>query len=172
MHLYERYSAAELYTRTIHRVGIRDASSYDEKMIDLDITFQEGDCMRYVVWAVFTVIMLVIVQAGACQLTPGGQEAIEEAVKVPGLEQSLEVKDRAIRTAILVSIKSDVELLQNNIEVEVNNAKVILTGTVPTEEMKARAESYAKQTEGVLDVLNKIEVDPSLAEQQFSLDEI
>lgn len=141
-------------------------------MIDLDITFQEGDCMRYVVWAVFTVIMLVIVQAGACQLTPGSQEAIEEAVKVPGLEQSLEVKDRAIRTAILVSIKSDVELLQNNIEVEVNNAKVILTGTVPTEEMKARAESYAKQTEGVLDVLNKIEVDPSLAEQQFSLDEI
>lgn len=123
--------------------------------------------------AIAALVVAVNLLAGySCQLTPESQKSVEEATKLPGLEEALIVKDRAIKTAIVTSIKSDVELLQNDIQVEVSNAKVILTGSVPTEEMKARAEKYAKSTEGVIDVLNKIEVDPKLKEKQFSLDDV
>ncbi len=128
--------------------------------------------VRFFIAMTALVVTVNLLAGFSCQLTPESQKSVEEATKVPGLEEALIVKDRAIKTAIVTSIKSDVELLQNDIQVEVSNAKVILTGSVPTEEMKARAENYAKSTEGVIDVLNKIEVDPKLKEKQFSLDDV
>ncbi len=130
--------------------------------------------MKYLILAAFAALTLGCLTAFNCggpKLTPEGQRATEQETQVPGMEEALEVKDRTIRIAIVTAIKMDVELVQNNIEVEVSRGKVILTGKVPTEEMKARAEKYARQTEAVQDVLNKIEVDPSLKEEQFSLDD-
>lgn len=130
--------------------------------------------MRIVFWFIFSALILGCLMAFTCggaKMTPEGQRAVEEEAQIPGMEEALEVKDRTIRIAIITSIKMDVELMQNKIEVEVSRGKVILTGKVPTEEMKARAEKYARQTEAVQEVLNKIEVDPSLKSEQFSLDD-
>ncbi len=104
-------------------------------------------------------------------LTAESQRAVQEKVEVPGLEQSLIAKDRAIAAAVAISLKSDVELMQNQLEVECRNARVILRGTVPTEELKKRAGRIAENQEGVKEVLNEIEVDPSLKDQRLSLDD-
>jgi len=127
--------------------------------------------LRRISIAIFSLIVLVVVQAGACQLTPEGARDVQESAQLPGMEEALVVKDRTIQTAITASIKMDVELIQCPVEVEVLNAKVVLTGTVWSEELKARAEKYAKETQGVQDVLNKIEVDPKLKDKSFSLDD-
>lgn len=130
--------------------------------------------MKYFFLTIFAAMLILVLGAFNCggpKITPEGQRGVEGGAEVPGLEQALEVKDRTIRIAIVAAIKMDVELVQNEIEVEVNLGKVILTGKVPTEALKARAEKYARQTEAVQDVLNKIEVDPSLKEKQFSLDD-
>lgn len=124
------------------------------------------------VMVLFSLALAVNLVSGfSCQLTPESQKSVEEATTVPGLAESLLAKDLAIKAAIQTSLASDVELLQNKIDIEVSNGKVILTGSVPSEEMKARAEKYANETKGVVDVLNKIEVDPTLKDKQFSLDD-
>jgi len=71
-----------------------------------------------------------------------------------------------------ISLSSDVELVQNKLTVECRNARVVLSGKVPTEELKKRAGSIAENQEGVKEVLNEIEVDPSLKDQRFSLDDM
>jgi len=129
--------------------------------------------LRYLTYALCAFFVISVLGAPSCsgKITPEGQSAAESEVTVPGLAESLEVKDRTIKVAVLAAIKSDVELLQNNIEVEVTNGLVTLTGVVPTEEMKKRAEKYARETEAVKDVLNKIEVDESLKDKRFSIDD-
>ncbi|OGK11731.1 MAG: hypothetical protein A2Y63_00235 [Candidatus Riflebacteria bacterium RBG_13_59_9] len=106
-----------------------------------------------------------------CKLTPESQRTVQETVEVPGLEQSLIARDRAIAAAVVVSLHADVELVQNELEVECRSGKVILRGKVPSEKLKKRAESIARGQEGVQDVLNEIEVDESLAENRLSLDD-
>ena len=130
--------------------------------------------MRIVIYAAFVAILLGLLTAPSCggKVTPEGQRGVMEATKIPGMAESLEVKDRAIRIAIVTSINMDVELKQQKIEIEVNKAKVILSGMVSKEEFKERAEQYARDTEGVLDVLNKIEVDETMQDEQFLLDDI
>jgi osmotically-inducible protein OsmY len=127
--------------------------------------------LKHLSIAVFSIVLLAVVQAGACQLTPEGARGVQESAQLPGMEEALVVKDRAIQTAITMSIKADVELLQCKVEVKVVNAKVVLSGKVWSDELKARAERYAKETEGVQEVLNKIEVDPKLKDKSFSLDD-
>ena len=107
----------------------------------------------------------------ACKLTPESQRTVQEQTQVPGLEESLIARDRAIAAAVVMSLHADVELAQNKLEVEVRHGKVILRGTVPSAKLKERAGSIARAQEGVKDVLNEIEVDESLAEHRISLDE-
>ncbi len=112
-----------------------------------------------------------LIGASTCKMTPESQRTVEEELSVPGLEESLIARDRAIAAAIVMSLHADVELMQNKLQVECHSGKVILRGKVPSEELKERAEKLARAQEGVKDVLNEIEVDESLQDSRISLDE-
>lgn len=108
----------------------------------------------------------------SCKLTPESQRAVTEKVQVPGLKEELKARDLAIAAAIAIAWKSDPELAQNKLEVEVVSARAIIRGRVPTEELKKRAEEIARNTEDVKDVLNEIVVDPKLKDERISLEDI
>lgn len=122
---------------------------------------------------ILTIVTLAMLAAlsVSCKLNPESQRAVTKKVQVPGMAESLKARDMAIAAAIQISLASDVELVQNKLEIEVKRGHVILRGRVATEELKKRAEKYARETEDVVDVVNEIEVDPSLKERRFSLDE-
>lgn len=113
----------------------------------------------------------VVLGISACKVTPESQRTVEEKLSVPGLEESLIARDRAIAAAVVMSLHADVEIAQNKLKVECRSGKVILHGKVPSEKLKERAEKLARAQEGVQDVLNEIEVDESLADSRLSLDD-
>ena len=115
---------------------------------------------------------LAVLTPSSCLLTAESQRAVQQKAEVPGMEQALIAKDRAIAAAVTMSLHMDVELAQNQLEVEVRSARVILRGKVPSEELKKRAGELAKAQESVQEVLNEIEVDPSLKDKRLSLDDL
>ena len=105
--------------------------------------------------------------------SPDSQKKVSEAAKVPGLDEAVLAKDRSLQSAIEISWKSDVELMQEQLAVEeVHAGKVRITGIVSREELKTRAENIAKGQEGVVDVISTITVDESLKDKRFSLDDM
>ena len=104
---------------------------------------------------------------------PDAEKEVQEAVQVPGLDQAVVAKDRAIKTAIIASWTADLELTQEQLAVEeVRAGKVRITGIVSREELKERAEKIAQEQEGVSDVVSTIKVDESLQENRINLDEL
>jgi hyperosmotically inducible periplasmic protein len=73
-------------------------------------------------------------------------------------------KDARSDTAITAELKAkitDSDLLDHtDISVDTNHNVVTLSGSVATPEQKAHAEELAKNTNGVLSVINKLEVKP------------
>ena len=129
--------------------------------------------MNKVICVSLLLLMLALCAAlSACpKLTPESQRTVEEKVAVPGMEEALIARDRAIATAVTVALHADPEIAQNEITVECRSAKVVLKGTVPTKEIKDRAEKLARAQEDVKDVLNELKVDPSLVDKRFFLDD-
>lgn len=103
-----------------------------------------------------------LLNASTCAVSPDSQQGVGDAARVPGLNEGVEARDRAIKTAVLTSLRADPVLQQFSFEAEVNSGKVILRGTVAREKMKEKAESLAARNKGVEEVLNEIEVDTSL----------
>ncbi len=72
------------------------------------------------------------------------------------------VKNMISDSAITASIKSDFladsAINGLGIHVETTNGIVTLTGTVPSGDMKARAESIAQSTNGVKEVVSKLRI--------------
>lgn len=127
--------------------------------------------MRYALILVFVLI------AGPALLnscpSPDAEKTVQEAVKVPGLDEAVLAKDKAIKVAILDSWRRDLELTQEQLAVEeVRAGKVRITGIVSRPELKTRAEKIAKEMEGVSDVVSTITVDESLKENRINLNEI
>ncbi|MCB1187795.1 BON domain-containing protein [bacterium] len=105
--------------------------------------------------------------------SPDSQKKVQEAAKVPGLEEAVIAKDRSLQAAIEMSWKADVELLQEQLAVEeVHAGKVRITGIVSREKLKERAEAIARDQEGVVDVISTITVDESLKDKRISLDDM
>lgn len=129
--------------------------------------------MKKVIRASLLLLALALLTAlFACpKLTPESQRTVEEKVAVPGMEEALIARDRAIATAVTVALHADPEIAQNEITVECRSAKVVLKGTVPTKEIKERAEKLARAQEDVRDVLNELKVDPTLIDKRFFLDD-
>jgi hypothetical protein len=108
-----------------------------------------------------------------CPNNPDADKKITEAAKVPGLDEAVLAKDRALQAAIEMSWAADVELLQEQLAVEeVRAGKVRITGIVSRPELKDRAESIAKNQEGVIDVVSTIIVDEKLKEKRINMDEM
>jgi osmotically-inducible protein OsmY len=122
--------------------------------------------------AVFA-LLLTMLTTVACPVptSPDAEKKVMEQAAVPGLEEGLKAKDMAIKAAIQISWKSDVELIQEQLAVEeVHHGKVRITGIVSRPELKERAERIAKSQEGVSDVSSTITVDEKLKDKRISLD--
>jgi hypothetical protein len=110
----------------------------------------------------------------SCDLmSPDTSKKISESAKVPGLEEAVLAKDKALKAAIQISWASDVELMQEQLAVEdVRAGKVRITGIVSRQVLKDRAESIAKNQQGVVDVVSTITVDETLKDKRLSLDDM
>jgi hyperosmotically inducible protein len=75
----------------------------------------------------------------------------EDQAKKPVTSPNLTIK---------LALMADPSLFPFEIEVEVDNRKAVLSGTVPTEEDKARAADVARAVEGIESVTNKLTVSP------------
>jgi osmotically-inducible protein OsmY len=118
---------------------------------------------------------LLLALPGGCALLGGSDAAhkVGENTRVPGLDEAVQAKDMALEAAILMTWKSDVELLQEQLAVEeVRAGKVRITGIVSRKELKERAEAMARDQDGVVDVLSTITVDETLKDKRLNLDEM
>jgi hyperosmotically inducible protein len=67
-----------------------------------------------------------------------------------------------VNLAIKLALMADPQLFPLEVEVEMDKGKAILSGSVPTEEDKARVTEVAGKVEGVEAVVNKLNVVPTL----------
>lgn len=123
--------------------------------------------------AAMLLILPVPILLAGCPNGTDAEKEIQEQVQVPGLEEAIIAKDRAIKTAIIASWAADLELMQEQLAVEeVRAGKVRITGIVSRPELKERAEAVARNQEGVSDIVSTITVDESLKENRINLDEL
>ena len=78
-----------------------------------------------------------------------------------GCDSPQPVDDAGITTKVKSKLAADANTSAIKISVDTINGVVSLTGTVPTQTEKSKAEDIAKNTEGVTRVDNRINVDPS-----------
>lgn len=70
------------------------------------------------------------------------------------------VTDEALYDQVRIKIANDRTIGGGNIQVEVTNGVVVLTGTVKQDKQKLQAEKVAKKVKGVKSVENKLRVAP------------
>ena len=94
-------------------------------------------------------------------------EALEDAGAAMnrGLERANErvepyVRDAELTAKVKAKLTADPEINPFQIDVDTVDGKVTLTGKVTTERQREEAEHLARGTEGVLDVVNNLEVGP------------
>jgi osmotically-inducible protein OsmY len=80
----------------------------------------------------------------------------EEPVKKPVTSLNLAIK---------LALMADPQLFPLDIEVEMDKGKALLTGSVPTEEDKAKVAEIAGKVDGVESVVNKLNVTPALRDK-------
>src|ERR1044071_9140821 len=68
--------------------------------------------------------------------------------------------DSAVTAKVKTKLAADTETSAIKIGVETNNGVVTLSGEVPTDKEKSKAEQLAKNTDGVKRVVNEIKVSP------------
>jgi osmotically-inducible protein OsmY len=63
-----------------------------------------------------------------------------------------------LRTQLQAAFLEDDLLHEHGVEILDSNGVITLTGVVPTVEVRERAEAIARQTDGVTNVINEIDV--------------
>lgn len=63
-----------------------------------------------------------------------------------------------LRNHVQAAFAQDDDLQDYGIEIIDSNGVITLTGTVPTQEARERAEAVARQVDGVTSVINEIDV--------------
>ena len=92
--------------------------------------------------------------------TKGVQEVRNEIrVVSPAEEDDEELSDGWITTKVKAKITADPQLNPFNIDVDTEDGVVILSGIVESEESRQEAEKLARDTKGVVDVDNHLEVE-------------
>ena len=110
--------------------------------------------------------LLLAVGSGACsqgeqqQLQNKANEVTNEAVQKGGEKAKQIAGDTAVTAAVKAKLVEDAMARAAAIHVDTDNGVVTLTGTVESEQAKARAESVARQIEGVTSVVDKLTVAP------------
>jgi hyperosmotically inducible periplasmic protein len=91
-------------------------------------------------------VLLALVSLTACQSTQTTGEAVDDGVIV---------------TKVKSKLAADGDINPFNIDVDSNDGVVTLQGTVAKSEARSKAEQHARDTEGVVRVINLIKVEPS-----------
>jgi hyperosmotically inducible periplasmic protein len=84
----------------------------------------------------------------------------KEAVKDAATNAGVAVTDATITTKINAALVADDQLKALNINVDTKDGKVVLTGAAPDAASLERATTMAKAVEGVVDVDNRLTVQP------------
>jgi len=71
----------------------------------------------------------------------------------------------SLNLAIKLALMADPQLFPLEIEVEMDKGKAFLTGSVPSEDEKAKVTEIARKINGVEDVVNKLTVTPALKDK-------
>jgi osmotically-inducible protein OsmY len=71
----------------------------------------------------------------------------------------------SLNLAIKLALMADPQLFPLEIEVEMDKGKAVLTGSVPTEDEKAKVAEIAGKVEGVEGIVNKLTVTPALKDK-------
>ena len=95
-------------------------------------------------------LLLVAVLAGS-----GGIGLAGCKTNVPARVQ---INDAAITASVKTKLAADPEVAAHNIDVDTNQGVVTLSGHVDTREASQEAEKLARQTDGVLRVINNLTV--------------
>lgn len=74
--------------------------------------------------------------------------------------RSIQAIDQSVVATTQMNLKTDVELAASGLTVAAENGLLVLRGTVPSDEAKARAEAIAKKSAGVDKVANHLDVAP------------
>ena len=100
-------------------------------------------------------------------------ERIRESTRVPGLAEGVQARDRALETAVQQNIMSDLELRwfaeTYGITVEVSHTVATVHMIVKNEEFRDAAIDLASGTDGISEVVDNIEIDPSVDEPPFDI---
>jgi osmotically-inducible protein OsmY len=100
-------------------------------------------------------------------------ERIRESTRVPGLTEGVQARDRALETAVQQNIMSDLELRwfaeTYGITVEVSHTVATVHMIVKNEEFRDAAIELATGTDGISEVVDNIEIDPSVDEPPFDI---
>src|SRR6185503_1090280 len=95
-----------------------------------------------------------------------GKPADEKAkAEEPKPEDPAKKAVTSLNLAIKLALMADPQLFPLDIEVEMDKGKATLTGSVPTEEEKAKVVEIAGKVEGVETVVNKLTVMPALKDK-------
>jgi len=115
-------------------------------------------------------LLIAMLLWSAIGCTPRMDQQIKEKTNL-GLDTYTKARDMSQDSAALESIKSDMVLryyaLQGLIRTSASHAVVTITGRVKTQEQKDLAGQLAKGTVGVKEVINELEVDPTLEDPPF-----
>lgn len=74
--------------------------------------------------------------------------------------RSIQAIDDSVIATVKLNLKTDPDIAASNIDVSAENGLVALRGQVPSEDVKARAESIVKKSAKVEKVANHLEVSP------------
>jgi len=115
-------------------------------------------------------IVLVSILLTACPKRV--DEAIREQTRVPGLTEGVQARDRSLESAVEGNITSDLILRwyaqTYGLEVEVSHTVATVHMKVKTEEQHDTAIELAEGTSGITEVIDNIEIDPSLDDAPFA----
>jgi len=84
----------------------------------------------------------------------------KEATKDAAAKSAVAATDAKITTKINLALVADDQLKALKINVDTTVGKVVLTGTAPDEGSRDRATAMAKAVDGVVDVDNRLTVEP------------
>lgn len=86
--------------------------------------------------------------------------AVERGVERAGRELGPYARDAGITAKVKAKLTADPEINPLRIDVDTLDGRVTLSGKVRTERQREEAEALARGTEGVLEVVNLLEVGP------------
>ena len=123
--------------------------------------------MRYVL-LILTLIAFLGVSVTGCSAKM--DQKIRESTNL-GMDNMIKAKDKGQNAALLANLNSDPVLEYyyrlGYFKGAVSHGVATLTGTLRTQELVDLAVERAKAVQGIKEVINEIEVDPTMEEQPF-----